>query len=76
MSEAACAEEEEGLKRIASRAYDLAETIRRVEKGEITVTRESIETSNKLVQKALKLLDKADKAVHGNITGCKGCPTN
>ena len=75
MSEAACAEEEEGLKRLAGRAYTLGETIRRVETGDLIVGRDAINKSRDYVIKALAMLDEADKAIMGGITGCRGCPT-
>lgn len=75
MSEAACAEEEEGLKRLIARSVTLLDTIRRVESGEITVDRAAIDQSRDHVWKALRAVDKADECITGNITGCKGCPT-
>ena len=75
MADAACAEEEEGLKRVLSRASVLLDTIQRVEAGDITVDRAAIDKSRDHVLRALSAIDAADKVIHGNITGCKGCPT-
>lgn len=73
MADAACAEEEESLKRAISVASQMLATIRRVESGEITVKRDAIETTKNDVVKALRLLISADMLLIDSITGCKGC---
>lgn len=89
MADAACAEEEEGLKRLIARAQvaimyaeNALATIRRVERGEITVKKAAIEASVDEVDFALnkqndviQSLERATDALHNNITGCAGCPT-
>jgi hypothetical protein len=74
MADAACAEEEEALKRVLTRTTDLLATVRRIEAGEIDVDRGAILKSRDDVLHALRHLDCADTVICRSILSCRGCP--